>query len=853
VYWNEFRAAYPYHAQGIAISDPQADGLRTMVVAEPPPSVTLEEIIAAAPAGSTAVVKPHQLGVDGWTKDVVLRIRGDADIRAISAQLHRVLYGTAYRASDLPIPPPPLMRGFKEPQVGPPDVRDWVRDASHRAVDVVDGSIVSAEALLAAENAGVYASIPEGVILWSVPRGNIDDRTRECRMFAVDSDLILGAYADRDEVVIIGRRRALPIATYAPIRCEGLRALTSTGELELAQSFQRNHTGAGKIPDGVESGWDWAPIYLSPGVLDTEVGSTLNLADQLLKSWSNAGETHYRQFDYPAPPKYPFDTSVYKKVGAESLIYNWNTSGFATLFELGDRTFLNFSYTTALPVTYIPGGDAAGAKRDAAGELADAARDAFAATDDPVLVHAAQYAALYQIAFNFDFTSEDVAPTVGADTESATSRQVGRAIDRLAAASDADLAKAARAIGLSPSTPSEGGAPAVAPAADEGARVKSLLAELREAIQAMSPQDREKLGRLVESTDAEDDDDPVVLLAREVILSFIDKEALKKDLMAAASTRASAWIRTPSVVVSRDAAMPELEGGHDIDPMPTRLVIDPKVPRNRMARVEGGGLAVNEADLSRWSQGPLLDTARAPAAPASPAWNVEGSADVVGHHLSVERGSSGFVVALSDEHGALVRRWSVATSAQASDLVEMHASKARAGIKDLTFRGFDDEARDAFVRTLDVRADRAARIEVLGDDPRLQLQNLKGRYRMSDAELGQVGVKSVDGGVEMTVEVAVPNREATKKGLLISIVHWFRDLLPEGATGALATIKDSALSVVNRWRMQNQATVDDLARQMRVELRKATKKNPTLRVHVRDEGRSGYLVEDEPASAPSHG
>ena len=41
-YWKSLRARFPYHIQTIVVSPKAEDGTRFLIVAEPPPHVTLE-------------------------------------------------------------------------------------------------------------------------------------------------------------------------------------------------------------------------------------------------------------------------------------------------------------------------------------------------------------------------------------------------------------------------------------------------------------------------------------------------------------------------------------------------------------------------------------------------------------------------------------------------------------------------------------------------------------------------------------------------------------------------------------------------------------------------------------------
>ena len=57
--WRQFRDRYPYHIQTIAISDPDTQGRRTLLITEPPPQITVEDlkvVDVAAPLAALALV-----------------------------------------------------------------------------------------------------------------------------------------------------------------------------------------------------------------------------------------------------------------------------------------------------------------------------------------------------------------------------------------------------------------------------------------------------------------------------------------------------------------------------------------------------------------------------------------------------------------------------------------------------------------------------------------------------------------------------------------------------------------------------------------------------------------------------
>src|SRR5205814_1232991 len=154
-------------------------------------------------------------------------------------------------------------------------------------------------------------------------RQDLSRFTRDARQFVADSDLIVGAIPGSTHVAIVARERQLTLDALPPLRTETILLLASVDEDELAQSYERNLFGAGKL----ETNDDWAPIYLSDALIDTEYGSLLNITDQLLKSWTNVGRVKYSTFVYPDPAAWPFQRPLPELLGSRSLTYNWNTKG----------------------------------------------------------------------------------------------------------------------------------------------------------------------------------------------------------------------------------------------------------------------------------------------------------------------------------------------------------------------------------------------------------------------------------------------------------------------------------------------------------------------------------------------
>jgi hypothetical protein len=193
----------------------------------------------------------------------------------------------------------------------------------------------------------------------------------------------------------VGRERIVPVSLLPPLRVETILLLASVKENELGQSYERNHFFAGRTSQGL----DWAPIYLSDALIDTEYGSLLNITDQLLKSWSAYGQKEYVNFRYPKPDKFPFPKPLIEYAKADAVTYNWNTKGAGYSVKMRGYDVFAWNRTGALPVDYL---GESNAELRAAEETG---YSYFASLNDPNLARVVQYAEMYQIFRHYGITA----------------------------------------------------------------------------------------------------------------------------------------------------------------------------------------------------------------------------------------------------------------------------------------------------------------------------------------------------------------------------------------------------------------------------------------------------------------
>jgi hypothetical protein len=644
--WQRFRAEYPYHIQTVALGAPQPDG-RTLIVAEPPPWVTLAALQRAWPREfGSAVVQRHRIGVDGWVADIVsvLPSQSEDATRELVQQLSGYFFGTSYKSYAVPIGGPrPAAVDNLDVAVSTGQLAAWfglqpseAGTASQlldallglgalitiaatvitrrlkwvvRAAIVIGVIVVKArlEAPPAPEvlfverhgsrapetvarilngGGGLYDSDQRGLVLLVLPRSSsLDSYRTALREFVLDTDAILGAVGTDRATGIVGRERVVPVSVMPPLRVETLLQLASVKKTELAQSYERRNLFAGRFD--AERNRDWAPIYLSAELKDTEYGSLLNITDQLLKSWSQHGEVRYANFEYETPAKYPFPVRLSAHAKASTITFNWNTKGVGYSDAIGVFRLIGFARTGALPVDYL--GERDSRLRDAE----DVAYEYFAASRDPNLARVVQYAGAYQIFRAFE---------IGATNPYAIPRDV---LDRTRLqALAADVLDMLR-------TADPGRAAAVVPPSPRG---RQMLTELRTALANLQVfhgrygqrGDADLAAALIEprawlqraeGSNSEYDGE-VLELTYSLMNNPLIKAALGDELrtVALAIYRKGSngdeanWIHTPAVVISwatgPDAG--QTSGGHSLSSEISRFVVDDSIAAGNVRVIQAG-------------------------------------------------------------------------------------------------------------------------------------------------------------------------------------------------------------------------------------------------------------------------
>ncbi len=641
--WRGLREQFPFHLQTVGLSEPNAQGERILIIAEPPSTLprssfreALRSIFGEALREAHSMRQP--IGYDGWAEDIVATLRYSIDNAGGSRLLDDItllgerLYGTAYKFTPIRLPAKRRAGPTAPPSlaVSAAELKVWLldNDAPLTAVDI--GTQHRLKDLLAGGRPGAYLSPQRGLVVLILPRDfPIDAYRGEIRKFALDSDAIVGALAiGKRRLAVIGRERDTPLDAVPPLRVESILALAATKEKELGQSYERRDAFAGELIDGPDVGKDWAPIYLSRDLVNTEMGSLLNITDQMLKSWSESGKVEYVHFPYPKPTSFPFAGGLLRALGAPGVTFNWNTVGVGSVFAFQEAQVFALTRTGSLPVSYFPEGSA---KDDPAVQKAMSAEDRgydyFSALRDPFLGRVVQYSAMYQVFRSFPVQVESDESPPGnyrAATEFALAktREALRAIAKGEAAPDPiflnhAIEVLAREEGKQLSEVEKKAIAATLRArfcanpaaafnkleketgqniaermavrlADRGSisskgRLERLLAkadampdvDLRDLIKSLTPKYREVAIDLVLEENAAEMAEEL----RRCLGAMADIDSVKARYVAAAKPIESGYIKTPSIVLS---SYPGFTGGHNLYSRTTTVELTATTPKGRV-------------------------------------------------------------------------------------------------------------------------------------------------------------------------------------------------------------------------------------------------------------------------------
>lgn len=409
--WSTLRSECKLHLQVIASSAIFEDRSMQLVLTEPPPHVTKSQVKSTL-KGFHFLMKEQKnnIGYDGWTKDLLISFSDvdRSDSADLMKQLSNYLFYTDYKAYVVPLPftfhVDPYLPDIDH-QIQASELNKWFIKDTEEFIDLSDSTkTLTLPDLLNGSQTGIIYSKRPGFVIWLLKfQDDISSQQETIRKFCLDTDLLLGCIKGHyGQLAIIGRERIADIYQLPPLRTETVQLLASCNKEQISQSYERTDLFAGKM----DGGKDWAPIYLSDELINTEYGSLLNITDQMLKSWSMSGKVEYEKFDYSVPVAYPFYPDAMSEMNTSQLLFNWNTKGAGYTVSEGDNELFCLNRTGALPITYKPENREGMGNSDNLDRIEKHAYAYYARLNNKDLVRVAEYASLYQLFARYKITAD---------------------------------------------------------------------------------------------------------------------------------------------------------------------------------------------------------------------------------------------------------------------------------------------------------------------------------------------------------------------------------------------------------------------------------------------------------------
>ncbi len=396
--YKDFRKKYRFHFQTVGLAS-FADSSRMILLSELPPHFETDSIGSIfSKFTHRAEMRRHPIGYDGYVTDMIILL-GNAtqeNCDNLIKRINKALFFSDYKPTAITLPVEHKRQYFSKEnidyQITLNEFNTWFMENGEGFVRLDDTSkVLTVSDMFAAKSRGVFFSREPGFVAWAVAKNeDIAGQLSDIRQFVLDADLILGALADSSTLVIIGRERQSALYELPPLQIESILLLAATTEKELSQSLDINDLMAGKMNNGK----DWCPTYLSKELENTEFGDLMTITDVLLKDWSERGTIQEGYYRYPEPGYYPFDKPLFRKLGLNELVYNWNTAGAMYAIDCDGYTVYTLNRTGALPVSYFNSQE----RSESIGYRYESqAYHYFASLCNTDLARVVQYTALYQL------------------------------------------------------------------------------------------------------------------------------------------------------------------------------------------------------------------------------------------------------------------------------------------------------------------------------------------------------------------------------------------------------------------------------------------------------------------------
>lgn len=392
--WREFRDIHPFSFQTVGLK--HKGDTCVFVISEPAEWVKrgyLKDLFIEY--NGHLIIGRHPFGYDGRLYDAVGLAKLDStNFVKFENMLFALLYGEAYKPyyTDLDHPSAHVYYSNENFNLNVSEelitsILNEEKLLAFRGAmfDPSKNELLSQKSIDSLSNLLYYSKEP-GFVIWRIPLNAIirPDNYFRCnaRRFALDADLVLGAYQTDSVLYIVARERKIPVSILPPLRSETIQLLSQMDAKDFSLIISSDSLLS--VEDNIYA----TPVTTKKRVQGTELGNLMLMTDLMLKSWSEKSNVVDYFIDYPLPHvEIPFHDGVAKELGFTPK-YLWglpqdsNSDGYIVPLKTG-----------SLSPSYIGTNDSPDVKDM---EVEEKAYQYFSSLNNPELVRIAQYALIYK-------------------------------------------------------------------------------------------------------------------------------------------------------------------------------------------------------------------------------------------------------------------------------------------------------------------------------------------------------------------------------------------------------------------------------------------------------------------------
>ncbi|MBP7283915.1 MAG: hypothetical protein KBA66_20185 [Leptospiraceae bacterium] len=394
--WIEFRKQRTDNYQAITLI--RKSDKNTIIISEPPPDVTIEniqDIFERYPKVENQIFMcDDPLGEDGRKRDVILQLYNPLEpeaLRNITNDLREKLFGEVFGYSINKVKN--SNRYNYDMTFHPHQIIQVINHAFEKKENSQNFNWIDEkeERVLFPKN-----KEREGIILITFKKNEIIDQQgkklrKDFRIFSLNTDLIFAAIVTKEKLILVGRKRQIPTQVYPPLRFEtfiqligiaqkekenqgGQKSLSSQNDYSKDSSNLLNQSFARKIVENIiekneyrlknKDYPDFAPNLLSNYTLENEIGNALTISDYILKSYSNKGKVKYKNYSMSLPKEFNNSVGIMDYLillnlfgyQGNGITFNWNTDSHFSKVSIESNELLIPRSTGSLKISFIPDG-----------------------------------------------------------------------------------------------------------------------------------------------------------------------------------------------------------------------------------------------------------------------------------------------------------------------------------------------------------------------------------------------------------------------------------------------------------------------------------------------------------------